>query len=265
MSFSFIKMFFFLSLAIVFLFILLLCYYLKNKREVVERRVSSQTDVLGKLIREFKLQACFGYGSGGGNGGGGNELFHAQPSSRLEPLLEQDDESDSDSSSFNEDGADTDEESDDDNSVGMEKVQDDDLLDINTTVKNTDKDATPDEYKDLDFEKVANQETPVVEECDETVRVSAEETEDEDDDLPALISEPVEEDDDDDEDETKAEPKEPVFDNEESVQEKNAIHEDYKKMSLVQLKHVAQHTFNLSTTKIAKMKKDELLKLVLAE
>ena len=119
MSFSYIKMFFFLSLAIVFLFVLLMCYYLKNKIEVVEKRVSSQTDVLGKLIREFKLQACFG---GGGGGGGGGEFIQGQQGIRLEPVLEVDD-SDDDSTDY-EDEADTD----DDTDVGMEKVQDNDLL-----------------------------------------------------------------------------------------------------------------------------------------
>ena len=109
MSFSYIKMFFFLSLAIVFLFVLLMCYYLKNKIEVIERRVSSQTDVLGKLIREFKLQACFG--GGGGGGGGGGEFIQGQQGVRLEPVLEVEDDEDSDDY---EDEADTDDDTDDD-------------------------------------------------------------------------------------------------------------------------------------------------------
>ena len=279
-------MFFFLSLAIVFLFILLLCYYLKNKIDVVERRVSSQTDVLGKLIREFKLQACFG--NSGGNGGEGNTI-HGIQGSRLEPVLEEEnDESESDDETDYEEGADTDEDTD----VGMEKVKDDDLLDIDETVKDIKKEEEEDEYKDLDFEKVANEDLPVVhtemedftgEDFDETVCVTAEDKAKYDD----ILTEKKEdketfekEQQDVLEEEHKAEPKndldtneehtkEPEFDDEENTyrhsakQAKEAKIEDYKKMSLVQLKHVAQHTFNLSTTQIAKMKKDDLLKWIL--
>lgn len=292
MSFSYIKMFFFLSLAIVFLFVLLMCYYLKNKIEVVEKRVSSQTDVLGKLIREFKLQACFG---GGGGGGGGGEFIQGQQGIRLEPVLEVDD-SDDDSTDY-EDEADTD----DDTDVGMEKVQDNDLLSAKEHVEDETDDILDllDEYRGLNFEKVANEELPLDydfttgEDIDETVRVTPEdrakyeveldesnieleaakaeleaaniELEAADAELDAAKAA---------ESEAKAELAKAVakeseakaeLDNEESQKEKEAKTEDYHKMSLVQLKHVAQHTFHLSTTQIAKMKKDDLLKWVLAQ
>ena len=258
MSFSYIKMFFFLSLAIVFLFILLMCYYLKNKIEIVERRVSSQTDVLGKLIREFKLQACFGYGGAGG----GSESIQGQQGVRLEPLLEQDDDTESDDETDYIEEADTDDDADSD--VGMEKVKDNDLLDIDETVKVSEEEDTElEEYKDLDFEKVANEDNDV------PLSIAEKEPEEKIPVEPQVVLEDAQS-------LAKAEPKqqvvlgdeaeakaEPEFDDE--LQEKEAKTEDYHKMSLVQLKHVAQHTFHLSTTQIAKMKKDDLLKWILAQ
>jgi len=54
MSFSFIQLFFFISLGIVLSLILLLCYYLKNKIDVLEKQAISFRDILSNLIKEIK-------------------------------------------------------------------------------------------------------------------------------------------------------------------------------------------------------------------
>jgi len=249
-------MFFFLSLAIVFLFILLLCYYLKNKINVLEKRVSSQTDVLGKLIRELKVQTCFGYGSENTR----DIVLNGLKGGKLEPVLE--DDSESDTSDFQD--TDNEEEEEEVQDTGMEKVNDKTLLDIDET------ECEEDEYRGLDFEKVANEDQPVVvsevkepviseekavyDECFQTEKEPKQQEyfEYETRAEPKNVL-----------DENKAESKEHKFDDEESVY--CAKIEDYHKMNLVQLKHVAQHTFHLSTTQISKMKKDDLLKWILAQ
>lgn len=249
-------MFFFLSLAIVFLFILLMCYYLKNKINVIEKKVSSQTEVLGKLIREFKFQSCLG------GAGGTNDNNEYQKERRLEPVLEneqedEDSETDSETLDYSED---------DNTDVGMDKVNDDELIekkqeDIDETVKTFNE--NEDEYKDLDFEKVANEEVPV--DFYSSKELHNEKTEIET--HVVIENEPqCHIKDDEIKEEILAEPKDILEDNNtEDIQTTDDKQEDYKKMSLVQLKHIAQHTFHLSTTQISKMKKDELLKWILSQ
>jgi len=54
MSFGFIQLFFFISLGIVLSLILLLCYYLKNKIDALEKQSGSFRDILSNLIKEIK-------------------------------------------------------------------------------------------------------------------------------------------------------------------------------------------------------------------
>lgn len=246
MSFGYIKMFFFLSLAIVFLFILLMCYYLKNKITVVEKRVGSQMEVLGKLIRELKFHAFYGGKEDPVENGG------PKTQQQLETVLEEEEKSDSESeteseTSETEDGDDTVNEDDDVSDREYDEGEDEPLLDIDETVK-----ITTDEV--LHFEKIANDNAPVVNVATETVEEDVEKH-------IVLESEPI------------AEPKDVLEeDTTEEIAETSVspewtsqpVAEDYRKMSLAQLKQVAHNVFHLSTTQIAKMKKEELLKWVLA-
>ena len=54
MSFGFIQLFFFISLGIVLGLVLLMCYYLKNKIDILEKQSMSFRDILSSLIREIK-------------------------------------------------------------------------------------------------------------------------------------------------------------------------------------------------------------------
>lgn len=137
MSFGYINTFFFISLAIVLLLILLLCYYLKNKIDQLGNQCSSFRDILGKLIREVKIQAVI---QGSSNS--------TPKVTKLETLYEEDDEQlDIEycgEEQVPDEGSVEDDDDDEEDEEGDNHIEYDEG------------EYEGEEYKDLDFEKVAD-------------------------------------------------------------------------------------------------------------